>query len=174
MPVPTTDSAGVDRLADAWRILGITNDWIKHVETKAGLTMAACAGLLSLLAGSVLTASKLPSFVTPVGLCAGVFLVAGLLSGIVALWPRRVGARPSLLFFGYVSERYAGSGSAYGAALVAQTPDELFGQVAGQIAANAEVAHRKYLWTGRALVCVAAGLAFVAVLVGVALVTRHG
>jgi hypothetical protein len=73
---------------DAWKILNLVVDWIKHAEAKAAATLAAtgvAAGVLYNLVKPITGRSTI--FVATSGLCGVLLFIAGVTAG-VALAPR--------------------------------------------------------------------------------------
>lgn len=159
-PIPDPDQA--------WKALGLVNDWIRHAETKTAAILAAtgvtagllynivsrweepceCAILMQVFAGFAL-------------LLAGAFCAAGLL-------PRRkVRGAPedpsNLLFYSHITRRYGSDGPEYQEVLATLTSNrhEMTNHVAQQIWANSSVADRKFTFANRALMALLAGWALI-------------
>mgnify|MGYP000930116171 CR=1 FL=1 len=153
----------------AWRMLGLVNDWIKHAETKAAGTVAASgisAGVLYNLMKGVSDPSR--CIEVPAVIC-GMFITIAGLSAAWALRPR-LWAREdptSNLYFNHIARRYRRkSGVAeYDKTVRALSTEDaaLVGEIAGQIWANAHVARAKYRWASIGLTAVLFALAALAV-----------
>lgn len=153
----------------AWRMLGLVNDWIKHAETKAAGTIATAgvaAGVLYNLLKDVTASGN--SIKVPAVICAILIVLAGL-SAAWALWPRlRSREEPtSNLYFDHIARRHSrNAGVAEYEKVVRSLSAEdatLIGEIAGQIWANAHVARAKYKWAGVGLSAVLLALAALAV-----------
>ncbi|MFI8005966.1 Pycsar system effector family protein [Streptomyces sp. NPDC086010] len=157
----------------AWKALALVVDWIKHAETKAGVTLAAVGvsgGVLYNLLKDVTTPSEwliLCSVMCALGLVA-----AGLCAGS-ALWPRlRMKEEPtSLLYFHHIARGHTKSDT-YAASLISLTADinALVEEIANQGWANSKVAHDKYMWGGWAIRFLIISLVALAVTAGLRVV----
>ncbi|MFD4969871.1 Pycsar system effector family protein [Streptomyces sp. NPDC058424] len=150
----------------AWKALGLVIDWIKHAETKAGATLAATGvtgGVLYNLVKDVRTPSTW--LILSSMLCALAVAGAGLCAGLV-LWPRlKMSEEPtSLLYFHHIARGHTASDT-YATSLITLTQDAeaLVREIARQGWANAKVAHRKYMWGGRAVRLLLVALASLAI-----------
>lgn len=153
----------------AWKMLGLVNDWIKHAETKAAGTVAASgisAGVLYNLMKGVTDPGK--CIEVPAVIC-GIFITIAGLSAAWALRPR-LWAREdptSNLYFEHIARRHgrkAGFAEYDKTVRVLSTEDAaLVGEIAGQIWANAHVARAKYRWASIGLTAVLLALAALAV-----------
>ena len=138
----------------AWKALGLVNDWIKHAETKAGATLAA-TGVIGGVLYNLVKDVHSPGwyFNTLASLCGISVFVTGILAAL-ALWPRlRSREDPtSALYFNHIARAHS-SPATYQETLrlLTSNSDELIKEIAGQVWANAGVAHRKYHWSSRAL-----------------------
>lgn len=143
----------------AWRALSLVNEWIRHAEAKTGATLAATGVVGGLLYNLVKNQSH-PSLAISIvaSACATSALAAGIFCAL-ALVPRiRVHGQaedPSnLLFYAHIAKAFKDDAPSYVEVLKTLTtsPSELVEHIANQIHANATVAHRKFVWAGRALV----------------------
>lgn len=162
----------------AWKALSITNEWIRHADTKIGVTLAFIGATTTVLFNLVKDENSWTCLlVAAVGLC-----VAALLSAVVfawlALFPRVKGRSPSgdepdedavnLLFFGHVSSHYAKDRPTYlqVLSLLTSDPARLTRQVAAQIHGNSHIATTKFKYVNRSIIAelIAVGVvAFIAV-----------
>lgn len=159
---PTIDAA------EAWKAMGLVNDWVKHAETKAATTLAAAGvigGVLYNLVKDLTTFDCLMKLAVP--LCGSLILIAAGCA-IAALWPRlaRGGPPTSTLYFDHIARKHPDFAAAYVEELRALvcSPDELISQIGQQVWSNARVARRKYQAVGWGLVALfsaGAALAFV-------------
>lgn len=148
--------AAVESLAanadQAWKMLALVNDWIKHAETKAAGTIAASgvsAGVLYNLLKSVAAPSR--SIEVLAAICGALLAFAGLAAAWALrprLWSRE--EPTSSLYFHHIARRHgrrAGS-AAYGSIVreLSVADAKLVGEIASQIWANAHVARAKYRW----------------------------
>jgi hypothetical protein len=173
----------------AWKLLGLIEDLIRHAESKAGATLAA-AGVSAGVLYNLLKDERHPSvgLITVAGLCGALIVVSGL-SAILALVPRldvagglerahlrfrgpAPAAEPdgrqdptSQLFFRDIARKYKTSdGPTYADALVALTREraQLTRQIGLQVHANAHIARRKFRWSAWALCALGGDLALLA------------
>ncbi|MFD8267338.1 Pycsar system effector family protein [Streptomyces althioticus] len=151
-PPPRPDQA--PNADHAWKALGLVVDWIKHAETKAGVTLAATGvtgGVLYNLLKDVSTPSAW--LILSAAICGLGVITAGLCAGL-ALWPRlKMKEEPtSLLYFHHIARGHAKSDT-YTTSLISLTSDidALVTEIASQGWANSKVAHEKYMWGGWAI-----------------------
>lgn len=134
----------------AWKMLGLVNDWIKHAETKAAGTVATsgvAAGVLYNLLKDVVDPGwqiRVPAF------ACGVLATLAALAAAFALRPRLWSREEptSNLYFHHIARRHkkVTRGVDYAAAVQALSVAnaDLVAEIAGQIWANAHVAKAKY------------------------------
>lgn len=163
----------------AWKSLGLVNDWIKHADAKVGATLAA-SGVTAVMLYNLVKGEHHPGFwLSLFAIFCGVSVVLAGASAALALIPRlkietrlarrqalreanTSGAAPvaipkddpvNLLFFTNIAKQYDGDGPSYVEVLSALTADRqrLTRQIAHQVHANATVAHRKFTWADRAI-----------------------
>ncbi|MGW6413831.1 Pycsar system effector family protein [Streptomyces sp. NPDC055055] len=157
----------------AWKALGLVIDWIKHAETKAGVTLAA-TGVTGGVLYNLVKDADTPStwLIASAALCGLTVLAAGLCAGLV-LWPRlKMKEDPtSLLYFHHIARGHVASGT-YTISLVALTKDmeALVTEIASQSWANSKVAHEKYMWGGRAIRLLLIALVILSVTAGLRVV----
>lgn len=156
----------------AWRVLGLVNDWLKHAEAKAAgaLTIAGVVG--GVLYTLVAEQKDLPWAVGFVAVLCGIAVLASGVSAAVALWPRLKSKEPptSPLYFNHIARQHA-DGSTYHDTLklVTSKPEDMVRELAAQIWANAHVSQKKFRWAGYSIVALIlslAGLAVVAAYLG--------
>ncbi|WP_293786910.1 Pycsar system effector family protein [uncultured Aeromicrobium sp.] len=170
--VEETTEMAVEAIAgnpdQAWKMLGLVNDWIKHAETKAAGTIATsgvAAGVLYNLLKGVTDPGK--SIAVPAAICAFSIVVAGL-SAAWALRPRLWSREEptSNLYFDHIARRHRRKAGVadYDKTVRALSAEAaaLIGEIAGQIWANAHVARTKYRWAGIRLTAVLLALAALA------------
>lgn len=153
----------------AWKMLGLVNDWIQHAETKAAGTIATssvAAGVLYNLLKGVTNPGK------PIEIAAAVCAVFIVVAGLSAAWALRprLWSREeptSTLYFDHIARRHRRkSGVAeFDKSVRALSAEDaaLVGEIAGQIWANAQVASAKYRWASVGLTAVLLALAALAV-----------
>lgn len=156
-PLPDPSVGNPDQ---AWRILDLTNGWIRHGEAKAAATIAAAgvsAGVLYNLHKDVVE----PNTWTQVGTVSSVILIA--IAGLAAAWSLRPRlwsrSKPtSSLYFSHIARQHGRSAGAeqYRALVRRLTVDEeaLTDQIADQIWANAHVARAKFSWANVGLTAI--------------------
>jgi hypothetical protein len=139
----------------AWRTLSLVNDWIRHAEAKASLTLAA-DGVVGTLLYNLATGQAKYGVVLQacIALCSVLAFASGLLAA-ASLWPRlrRRGAPTNALYFDHIA-RSNPDVTAYVEHLqsIVADDDKLVRQIAAQVWANSRVARRKFALTGLALV----------------------
>lgn len=177
-------SGGKDEvdLDAAWRTLGLMNDWIKHADAKAGITLAATGAGAVLLFN--LTEAIPPStcwyYFAPSAL-ATVLLLGAAYCCTKALIPRTkptdsvVSSRTlkprNPLFYGDIAGKWKREPYVRLWAKLAKDDATLVAHIGAQIHVNADIASIKFEWTNRAvrvLASAAGSLALVAVCVLVA------
>ena len=166
----------------AWKALGLVNDWIRHAETKTIATLGA-AGVTGGVLYNLVQHQTHPSIgLATVAVMCGVAILASAGSAIVALSPQlrpaKTTARPpsdgdsnpqpddpaNLLFFSHIARDYKGDGPTYAQILSTLTSDHvrLTEQIGRQVHANSHVAQRKYRWANCAIIALGADLALLA------------
>lgn len=149
-PVPNPDHA--------WKLLGLVNEWIRHADAKAGVTLAFTGVLATMLFSLVKDFDQRTILFDGLVVIAVVLLV--LAAGLCAwtLTPR-VGdadAEPKAvnrLFFGSITKNFKGNRQYYCDTLGTLTtdPHELTKDLAEQIHANAKIATVKVTAVKRAV-----------------------
>lgn len=158
MAEPPTAAPDPDQ---AWKVLSVTNDWIRHADAKTGVTLAFVGATTGLTYSLV---QGLASWSLLLVICAVVLVVA--LFGAaaycwLALFPR-VGSRrraagptrpQSLIYFGSIASAYAEDAAIYRTALADLTANAtaLTEQVADQVGINANIARAKFEYSQRAI-----------------------
>lgn len=149
---------------DAWRVLGIVHEWVRHAEAKAGLCLAGAGfvggALFQLVSGSDRRGEPL---VQALAAACAVWVCAACLCAGLSLWPRlRDRATPaSAIYFDHIARQHPSSGATYVERLRTSLadPDAVLNEVGTQIWANARVARRKFRWAGLALLTLLLALA---------------
>lgn len=158
---------------EAWQVLGLVNDWLKHAEAKAGLALAT-AGVLGGLLYSLVGDWIGPPWwiVVPLLLSVGCILAAGL-CGAVAVIPRLWRKEPatSKVYYDHIARAYPRATSKRPARLPEFEKDfarttgsksALFDELTAQVWVNAHIAATKYKWSTWAIVFVVAAAVAVA------------
>lgn len=163
----------------AWKALSITNEWIRHADTKTGVTLAFIAATITVLFNLVKNEDHWTCLlVASVAICA-VALLLSVIFAWLALFPR-IKVRSStpdepdedavnLLFFGHVAGHYSKDRPTYLQVLSTLTTDpaRLTRQIAGQIHENSHIATTKFKYVNRSIMAEVAAVG-VAVFVAVA------
>ena len=165
-------NAAVTEKADpeqAWKVLGLVNDWLKHAEAKAAGALTAAGvvgGVLYTLVGDKNDLDWLPAGAALA--CAVAVLITGICAAI-SLWPRLTDKEPptSPIYFDHIARQHADV-STYRDTLHLLTAksDEITKELAVQVWSNAHVAHKKYVWAGRAIAALIVSIGALAVLAG--------
>ncbi|WP_405507600.1 DUF5706 domain-containing protein [Streptomyces cyaneofuscatus] len=161
-PLPTS----IPDPDQAWKVLGLVVDWIKHAEAKAGATLAATAasGVMLYNLSKELNGPSAPLVIVLL-LCGFSLTSAGVCAGLV-LWPRlRTKEEPvSHLYFSHTARAHAVDSTYIDALLILTgNPEGLVKEIAAQGWANSKVAHKKYFWGGLAIRFFLIGLILLAV-----------
>jgi hypothetical protein len=156
----------------------VTNEWIRHADTKTGVTLAFVGATATALFNLVKDEDHWTALLAAaVGAC-GLSLVVSAGFACLALFPRIKGRVPksdepdedavNLLFFGDIAGHYAQDRPTYLQVLSTLTgnPTRLTRQIAAQIHENAHIATTKFRYVNRSITAelIAVGMAaFVAV-----------
>lgn len=176
---PASGCGAVPSPDHAWKLLSLINEWIRHADAKATVTLAFTGAIGTLLFNMVkgLATTTVWTDVTVVATC--LFLVcAGVLCGLT-LVPRTKAAKGdpaedeiNRLFFAHIATHYSGDRLQYRDVLGTLTADpvSLTHDLADQVHANARIATVKNKYAQKAISAVlAAGLSLALVAVTVAL-----
>ena len=142
----------------AWRLLSLVNEWIRHSDAKAGVTLAFAGVLATMLFNLVGTYNK-RTILFDVLVVVAVFLLvltAGLCTWTLTPRLKDADAEPeaiSRIFFGSIARNFKGARQQYRDALATLTidPHKLVKDIADQIHANSKIATVKALAAKRAI-----------------------
>lgn len=160
----------------AWKALALVNEWIRHSDAKAGVTLAF-AGVLGTMTFNLVKVVECRTTLIDVLVVVTCVLI-GLTGGLCGwtLTPRvndKDADRDAInrLFFASISQNFKGKRSEYASVLHTLTADpvELTRDLADQIHANARIAtvKAKYAkWAMRSALAAAATVAVLALLIG--------
>lgn len=151
----------------AWKTLGLVDDWLKHAEAKLAAALAT-TGVGGGVLFNLVTKQGQPSVAVNVAaaVCgitlfgAGVFAIVGLFP-VVQLGRRQQGRdQVNPVFFRDIAHAYRCDAPGYSAVLHRLTMDfdDIVGHLGQQIHANAVVADRKYRWAKWSLRALLIGL----------------
>ena len=167
----------------AWKALSITNEWIRHSDTKTAATLAF-VGFTATLMFNLLrdleswTCALSLTTVLGVGALLGAIWFSGTallprLKAQTSVHPDAAEDTVSLLFFGDIARHYADDGPSYSQVLSLLTadPERLTQQIASQIHVNARIATLKFHRVNRAII---SELVAVAALAGIAVIRVAG
>lgn len=160
----------------AWKLLALTNEWIRHSDAKAGVTLAF-TGVLGTMIFNLVKGFEARSIlfdVVVVVACALLALTAALCGWTLTPRVDDKDVDPATInrvFFASISRHYKGDRPGYGAVLSTLTadPHELVKDLADQIHANAKIAtlKAKYAkWAIRSALAAGASVAAIAVVIG--------
>lgn len=175
-PDETNDNTGDPDPDHAWKLLSLVNEWIRHADAKATVTLAFTGAMGTLLFNMVkgLPETGVWTNISAVSTCA--FLVAaGVLCGLT-LTPRTKDIvddssdEVNRIFYAHISKHFRGQRVEYRDVIKTLTADSasLTDDLADQIHANARIATVKnqYVkWAIRAMLCGGLSLAIVAALI---------
>ena len=170
MPDPNPDHA--------WKLLSLVNEWIRHSDAKAGVTLAF-VGVLSTMLFNLVREFTQRSFVWDlivVVACALLALTAALSGWTLTPRVDDKDAAPEAInrvFYASIARHFKGDRPGYTEVLGTLTADprELVRDLADQVHANAEIATLKarYVkWAIRSALAAGACVAVVAMIVGLA------
>lgn len=159
---------------DAWKVFGLVNDWIRHADTKVGVTLATSGAVGVMLYNLVKALPRDVSgcaYIAP-ALCAAL-LVLTVMFCTFALNPRirpadsvadpATLATPNHLYFGAISARWKREQYIAEFAELMTDPDALVQEVASQVHVNAQIASEKMTATARAIWTLSIAVAALAV-----------
>jgi hypothetical protein len=161
----------------AWKALSLVNEWIRHADAKAGVTLAFTGVLATMLFNLVkdFHSRTMCSDVVVIVSCTLLAFTAGLCAW--TLTPRTSDSDTdnlaiNRLFYASITKNFKGDRRRYIDVLHTLTADsdELTRDIAHQIHANAEIATTKSRWVKwaiRSAVAAGATVAFLAILIGV-------
>lgn len=160
----------------AWKALALVNEWIRHADAKAGVTLAFTGVLGAMVFNLVKNVDRrTPMFDLFVVLaCALLVLTAGLCGWTLTPRVNDRDADPesiNRLYFGSISRHFGGRRPEYVEVLSTLTavPPELVKDLAHQIHTNAKIAtvKTKYAkWAIRSALAAGAAVAGLAILIG--------
>lgn len=176
---PTTSDTDIEPAPDpdhAWKTLSLMNEWIRHSDSKAGVTLAF-AGALATMVFTLAKdfTSRTWIFDTLVVLDCVLLVLTGVLCGWT-LTPRihDKEANPEVanrLFFVSISHNFKRENYRQALRELISNPTELSNDLADQIHANAQIATTKAKWAKwaiRVALGAASGVAALAVVIGIA------
>ena len=136
----------------AWHVLTLVNEWIKHAETKATGVLAAAGVGAGVLATVLATVKAAPLYLIASAVMTGTTL---LLSGICATWCLRpklwsTGPSTSKIYFDHIARGYPAAGSGLARyvdelTLLTTDPVAMTREVASQVWENARIASAKHI-----------------------------
>lgn len=148
----------------AWRTLGLVNEWVKHAETKATLTITANGVMATVLYNTVKEAAPLNDPATMAAVLTGYFITLGALLAAVALWPRLApSAEPTnALYFNHIADKYYRPEDTEEYVdhfrKISMSDSTMFSEVSTQVWANSHVASLKFKWASIGLALTLLGL----------------
>ncbi len=182
MPLPifrraTRPAAPEPNPDHAWKLLSLVNEWIRHSDAKAGVTLAFVGVLGTMLFNLVREfTQRSPIFdVVVVAACALLVLTAALCGWTLTPRVNDKDAAPEAInrvFFASIARHFRGDRPGYTEVLGTLTADprELVRDLADQVHANAKIAtlKAKYVkWAIRSALAAGACGAAVAIIVGI-------
>ncbi|MGY5884669.1 Pycsar system effector family protein [Modestobacter lacusdianchii] len=173
---PTTGPASFDETGEAWKALGLVNDWVRHAETKAAATLAALGVTGGALYNLVKSQNDVSGFLAVMSTVCGAAVIVGGVFALLALRPRLRSQEDatSTLYFDHIARRHTSTDPApyqQELATLVASPSSLVAEIAQQVWSNARVAKDKYKWSAWALIALAVALisvALVAAVLGIA------
>lgn len=180
---PEVAAAAEPQPDQAWKALAVTNEWVRHADTKTGVTLAFVGATVAALFNVVKDEDNWTCLLKiTVALCT-LALICAVGFAFAALFPRTSGRLPNgeetdedavnLLFFGDVAGHYSKDRPTYVQvlSLLTSDPAKLTRQVAAQIHENAHIASTKFKHVNRAII---GELVAVVTAVGVAVIATGG
>ncbi len=142
--------------AEAWKAVGLVNEWVRHAEAKAGTTLAAAGVTSGVLYNLVKDEQNFGIILAIAAPACAILAMAAAICAVIALWPRLTSKDnpTSALYFDHIARRHPTSATGYVTELkeLIASPDAMLEELGLQIWANARVARRKYFWAGLALI----------------------
>lgn len=144
----TPETAG-----EVWKLLALVNEWIRHSDAKAGVTLTF-TGVLAVMTYnlvSAFTARYLLFDVVVIASClsllaTGLFCALTLIPRLSA--PGIVDEKPNLLYFGSIASVYSAKPEEYARELSRLVEDHpaMIQELARQVVVNSHIAHVKSKW----------------------------
>jgi hypothetical protein len=165
-PVPAPVTANPDQ---AWQVLGLVTEWVKHAEAKAAATLTVAGVIGGVLYNLVDNLRVTGPVVDVAAVVCVVFAFAGGLAAAWSLKPRLWSKEPpsSPIYYHHIARRHARDAGPdpYAARLRDMTVDQqrLTDEISAQIWANAHVATTKYRWANLGLAAVLVAVVALAV-----------
>lgn len=151
--VPVQPEPGSGRTPDAdhaWETLGLVNEWIRHSDAKAAVTLAFTGALAAMTFNLVKDFHQRSTLSDVLVVLTGLLLILTAVLCGRTLTPRlsdkeASGASINLLYFGSIAHHFKGRRTQYAEALkgISADPSELIEHLADQIHANAGIASTK-------------------------------
>lgn len=163
----------------AWKALSVTNEWVRHADTKIGVTLAFVGATGAMLYNLVKNLQDWGWFLGGAAILCGIALFVAAAFGFMALFPRTTPHSPrqeprtateseetgedtntsadeeavNLLFYGDIARRYGNDRPTFLEVFSALTSNEerLTAHIAHQIHANAHIATTKFHWVNLAI-----------------------
>ncbi|MDJ0454092.1 Pycsar system effector family protein [Gordonia amicalis] len=161
----------------AWKSLGLVNEWIRHSDAKAGVTLAFAGAMAALTFNLTKDLARWSCPVAVAAVVASALLVVTVGLCAWTLTPRvrdkdEDADAKSLLFFASISADYKGNRRGYRSELGALAADQsrLTEQLADQVHANALIAtvkNRSVKWAIRTAVAAGFAVAVLALIVNI-------
>lgn len=143
---------------EAWKVLTLVNEWIKHAEVKLGATLASSGASGAILFNLIDFSENVTIFsILASTVCGATVALSGLFA-MIGLYPvirvRHGGDRcVNPIFFQDIAASFEGNPGVYLDRLteITGSPEDLVRHIGQQIYANSMVARRKYRWANRAV-----------------------
>lgn len=164
---PTVDDTrgNRDRVTNAWNLLSLINDWVRHAEAKLNLVFT----FLGVMLAGLITLSLSAEFSSH---CAVVTYTVAVVSVVLGITFAGIGALPrlreasrargeksagagNLLYYADIDAKYGKKVGLYisNTSQLLGDDDELTAQILQQVHSNSKVAVDKYKWIRRAVAC---------------------
>ncbi|WP_146248729.1 Pycsar system effector family protein [Curtobacterium sp. MCLR17_044] len=134
----------------AWKLLTLVNEWIRHSDTKAAVTLAFTGAMATLLFNLVRVIEQRSTFIDVIVVvaCALLIITAALCGLTLAPRINDKDADPesiNRLFYASIADNYSGKRPEYANVLhtLTASPSELVKDLADQVHANARIATSK-------------------------------
>ena len=88
VPEQPAAKATLDRVEEAWRVLGLVNGWVVHAEAKLGVSLALMGALFAGLITMAATFNQPSAIILLLETVAALFLVAGVVCASIGILPR--------------------------------------------------------------------------------------
>ncbi|MGP9615188.1 Pycsar system effector family protein [Brachybacterium sp. AOP42-B2-9] len=143
----------INRVAEAWRVLGLVNGWVVHAEAKLGVSLALMGALFAGLIAMAASFNQPSATILALEAVAVVFLVAGVVCASIGILPSygksEAGNNP--IYYRDIDALDNAKIYAQRFEVATTDPDSVLPHLTQQIYAVSKTAVRKYHWAHRGI-----------------------